>query len=107
MTRWPVVGLVFLPLILCPKVYADDTDQQFLNMLDARGVTYNSPHDIVSYAHGICSELQENTYPQVVTMILRDFPSLPRIAGETLTQISIKYYCPEYSSKIIDETGVL
>lgn len=113
---WLYVGLFVIAAVLpvalliasaqASPVAPDDQDQQFLNMLTARGVTFNS-NDIISYAHGLCIEMQDDTYPQVVSNILHDYPKLPRKAGEVLTQVSIKYYCPEYTGKIIDEVGVM
>lgn len=91
-------------LLLAPFLLAPNTnDQQFLNMITAMGITYNSPQDIIGYAHGVCFEMSQEAFPAIVSNIVHDYPKLPREAADTLATASITYYCPEYSKQIGDD----
>lgn len=86
-------------LLLSPP---DNPDKDFLDALRKDGITYSSTPDIILYAHGVCIEMQTQSFTTIVGNIVKDFKAPEKIADH-LASDAILSYCPDYWGKVIND----
>jgi hypothetical protein len=87
-------------LLATPAAYADDTDENYLAVLDAFGLTPAALHvpdaaREIAIGHTICIDLATSSESpnDMVTAMMRDLPNLTRYDMENLVSTAVTNYC--------------
>ncbi|MBX7447203.1 DUF732 domain-containing protein [Mycolicibacterium sp. 3033] len=82
-------------LILAPAAAAQPQDAAFLNRLQSVGITTSNPCATVTYAHGVCRQLDPGVPPaRIVDFVLSDNPSFDRKGAGDYVVLAYMTYCP-------------
>jgi Protein of unknown function (DUF732) len=86
------------PLGAAPTVHADTTDNAFVQVLRAHGITSESPQSATVAGHLVCHELHmRRTQGQIATDVMNS-SSLDGENAGYFVAVAERAYCPQYAS---------
>ena len=86
------------PLGAAPTVHADTTDNAFVQVLRAHGITNESPQSAIVAGHLVCRELaMGRTQEQIATDVMSS-SSLDGDNAGYFVAVAERAYCPQYAS---------
>jgi len=74
------------------------TDDTFLDVISAEGISYDSPKDAIYAAHDVCFALDEGADPVDLGMEILDATDLTTDQAAVFVLASVDTYCPEFGS---------
>ena len=78
-----------------PSATANPQDADFLHRLDEIGITYTNPYATISYAQGVCRELNLGVpHPRVVDLVRYDNPAFDWDGAADYVVVAYMTYCP-------------
>ena len=93
------VALLGLLAITSPTAHADAVDNNFLNALKSKGVTFGSSQAAVQAGHGVCDELDQGRATQDVANDVMQQSSLDGYHAGFFVGVSIAAFCPRHAGQ--------
>lgn len=90
----PLLGLV---AVAAPSAHADAVDNNFLNALGSRGITFASPQSAIVAAHEVCDELDGGRASSDVANDVMQQSSLDGYHAGFFVGVSIAAFCPRHT----------
>jgi len=88
------------PLGAVSTARADSNDQKFLSMLQKEGITdHVSASHAIEAGHMVCQKLDGGASPSDVATDVVNSSNMPAYHAGYFVGVSIKEYCPQYTSK--------
>jgi len=92
-----LVVLLGLVGVAAPSAHADAVDNNFLNALGSRGITFASPQSAIVAAHEVCDELDAGRAASEVANDVMQQSSLDGYHAGFFVGVSIAAFCPRHS----------
>ena len=100
--RWRTAGLVLtvvllgLSGLLAPTARADAVDNNYLNALESKGITFASKQAAVVAAHQVCDELDSGRDKADVASYVMQQSSLDGYHAGFFVGVSVAAFCPRH-----------
>lgn len=92
-----------LALLLAPAASASP-ENDYLMLLDQKGITYDSADWVVSYGYGVCKSLDIGVpYTRVVKNIHSDYPQMEFYSAASIGSAAVLHLCPEHDATVMAE----
>jgi hypothetical protein len=91
------VALLCLVAVTAPTAHADAVDNNFLNALGSRGITFASAQSAIVAAHEVCDELDSGSASTDVANNLMQQSSLDGYHAGFFVGVSIAAFCPRHA----------
>jgi hypothetical protein len=92
-----LVALLGLTGVVAPRAHADAVDNNFLNALASRGITFSSGQAAIVAAHEVCDELDGGRASSDVANDVMQQSSLDGYHAGFFVGVSIAAFCPRHS----------
>ncbi|MGA9491308.1 MAG: DUF732 domain-containing protein [Mycobacterium sp.] len=93
------VALLGLMTVTTPTAHADAVDNNFLNALKAKGVTFASSQAAIQAGHQVCDELDQGRATQDVANDVMQQSSLDGYHAGFFVGVSVAAFCPRHSGQ--------
>lgn len=93
------VALLGLLTVCSPTAGADSVDNNFLNALKSKGVTFASSQAAVQAGHQVCDELDQGRASQDVANDVMQLSSLDGYHAGFFVGVSVAAFCPRHAGQ--------
>ena len=91
------VALLGLVAVAAPTAHADAVDNNFVNALQSKGITFASAQAAVQAGHQVCDELDQGKATQDVGNDVMQQSSLDGYHAGFFVGVSVAAFCPRHA----------
>jgi hypothetical protein len=93
------VALLGLVAVAIPTAHADAVDNNFLNALQSKGITFASAQAAIQAGHQVCDELDQGKATQDSANDVMQQSSLDGYHAGFFVGVSVAAFCPRHSGQ--------